>query len=146
VKRILIAPLSTRIISKVFINLALVVSLSLYLANDTYAGADFTSNAGACITYPNAAVTCLGDMYAIRSQTADPNRYAQFSRDITGSLVFKMKVNDVDYACSAPSSFTDLWHDAMATNAYFVLRYDANGVCYYLYVANGSGYKNINSL
>jgi len=131
----------------IFSNALAIIALSLCFTQTSHAGADLTTNTGSCTPIGGAgSMQCSGNMYGIRTQTADANRYASFSRSDTGVLAFKIRIGDVTYSCSAPPSFSEVWQAAMTANASFSIRYDANGVCYALTVANGSAYKGVSSL
>jgi len=120
-------------------------SLMCLLALGIFAAATPPASAGAIVPYTgscsvdvNGNTHCSGSLNGIRRDLADPNSYAWFAVDSSGSRTFVMRLLTTTYTCSAPSSMSAIWNNAVNSSGVFAIVYNRNGICTFLRVSSES--------
>jgi len=97
---------------------------------------------GSCILETNGNTLCSGSLQGIRNDRADPNSYAWFAVDSNGARTFVMRVLTTTYTCSAPSSMSAIWNNAVNSSGVFSVTISPRGVCTFVRISSESLDKN----
>jgi len=136
---------------KILFSLNALVALSILMC-----GLPGIANAGYKFSYPGECGPwgtsgkqqyCWGKLVDIAAETADPNRYAYFTKTYSNgitTLFFHMEYNNAVYECYAPptSSMIDMWSSFMNNKVTFRVVFDNKGVC--TYAMAGPDSSNLN--
>lgn len=119
--------------------LVLVVGLAAK-APPAFAGA-ISHFTGSCLVESDGT-HCFGSLQGIHNDLGDPSGYATFAVDSNGVRTFTMGVHGVNYSCSAPSSMSAIWNNAVNASGEFSVTFNNRGVCTYVRIVSDSTDKN----
>ena len=97
---------------------------------------------GSCTLDTSGNTHCFGSLQGIHNDLGDPSGYVQFAVDSTGARTFTMGVHGINYTCSAPSTMSAIWNNAINASGVFSVTFNNRGVCTFVRVSSESLDKN----
>ena len=131
---------------KMMMKLAPVLSLAV-LGVSSVALAGSQVETASCYAYADGSGRCSGNLLGFRNDS-NTSTYARFSEYDYGNKYFYAaytvpgSTSASTYTCTPNTAVAAAWEDAQSLSAYFLITWDANGVCDYLAITNGSQYAN----
>jgi hypothetical protein len=124
-------------------------SLMCLLALGFFLAATQPASAGAIVHYTGSCSVdtsgnthCFGSLQGIRNDLGDPSGYVSFAVDSSGTRTFAMGAHGVNYSCSAPSTMSAIWNNAVNASGVFSVTFNNRGVCTFVRISSESADKN----
>ena len=120
-----------------------VVAVGLLLLSAGLARAGTRTAFAYCSSAP-AKSLCYGTLSGFLADS-DPNSYASFNTDSSGSPSFNARLGGRDYSCTvSPTLYPDvlaLWPRTTSFESFFMIMWDQQGYCSSLSLHNSSAYR-----
>lgn len=115
-----------------------VVAVAALVAPGVSQAGDATQYVPECVKYTDGSGYCRGSMKGFRNSTY-ADAWVQFETDVaTGWTYFFARYNGLGYGCYPDTASSARFASAMASNGYFMVRWNASAVCTNMYVFNES--------